>query len=103
CVCVCVCVCVSVCVCASVCGCSCVCLCVCLCVCVCLCGRVVQNPLLQSDSCLHLFLQSQLSVAHMEACVEGRGGVTVAEAVHSSALSRLRLGPEREDDLEIRR
>ncbi|XP_041963667.1 sorting nexin-10B isoform X2 [Alosa sapidissima] len=60
---------------------------------------VVLNPLLLSDSCLHLFLQSQLSVPHMEACAEGRGGVTVTQAIHSSALSRLRFGPEQEEDL----
>lgn len=38
-------------------------------------------PLLLSDSHLHLFLQSQLSIAQMDACVHGLTRYTVAEAI----------------------
>lgn len=51
-------------------------------------SRIVQNPLLLSDSCLHLFLQSQLSVAKMQACAAGKTRYTVAQAVHSCGLRR---------------
>ncbi|KAL2083823.1 hypothetical protein ACEWY4_019341 [Coilia grayii] len=61
---------------------------------------VVENPVLLSDSCLHLFLQSQLSVEQMEACVEGRGGVSVAQAIHSSAPARLRFATAPQEDLK---
>lgn len=49
-----------------------------LCNCFC---RVLKMPLLLSDSHLHLFLQSQLSIAKMEACVQGQTSYTVAEAI----------------------
>ncbi|XP_026785367.1 sorting nexin-10A isoform X2 [Pangasianodon hypophthalmus] len=42
---------------------------------------VLKMPLLLSDSNLHLFLQSQLSIAKMEACVQGQTSYTVAEAI----------------------
>ncbi|XP_067112183.1 sorting nexin-10A [Osmerus mordax] len=42
---------------------------------------VLQTPLLLSDSRLHLFLQSQLSMAKMEACARGQTRYTVAEAI----------------------
>ncbi|XP_017310760.1 sorting nexin-10A [Ictalurus punctatus] len=42
---------------------------------------VLKMPLLLSDSHLHLFLQTQLSVAKMEACVQGQTSYTVAEAI----------------------
>lgn len=45
---------------------------------------VVQCPLLLSDSRLHLFLQSQLSVRRMERCARGRTRYTVAEAIQKS-------------------
>lgn len=50
--------------------------------------RVLQSPLLLSDSCLHLFLQSQLSVAKIEACAAGRTNFSVAQAVQRSGLRR---------------
>ncbi|XP_010212663.1 PREDICTED: sorting nexin-11 [Tinamus guttatus] len=40
--------------------------------------KVLQNVVLLSDSRLHLFLQSQLSVPEMEACVQGRGALGLA-------------------------
>ncbi|GAA6079145.1 sorting nexin-10A-like, partial [Tachysurus ichikawai] len=43
---------------------------------------VLKIPLLLSDSHLHLFLQSQLSIAKIEACVQGQTSYTVAEAIH---------------------
>ncbi|CAL9691090.1 unnamed protein product [Knipowitschia caucasica] len=43
---------------------------------------VVQFPLMLSDSRLHLFLQSELSVSRMERCARGKTCYTVAEAIH---------------------
>ncbi|CAB1320598.1 unnamed protein product [Coregonus sp. 'balchen'] len=42
---------------------------------------VLQDPLLLSDSRVHLFLQSQLSMTKMEACVSGQTRYTVAQAI----------------------
>ncbi|XP_023831442.1 sorting nexin-10A-like isoform X2 [Salvelinus sp. IW2-2015] len=42
---------------------------------------ILQDPLLLSDSRVHLFLQSQLSVTKMEACVLGQTRYTVAQAI----------------------
>nr|XP_023673395.1 sorting nexin-10A-like isoform X3 [Paramormyrops kingsleyae] len=44
-------------------------------------------PLLLSDSCLHLFLQSELSVSKIEACASGLTRYSVAEAIQ-------RCGPQ---------
>lgn len=52
-----------------------------------LCCRVLQSVVLLSDSQLHLFLQSQLSVPEIEACVQGRGSMTVSDAILSYAMS----------------
>ncbi|KAM4645271.1 sorting nexin-11 isoform 4-T8 [Amazona ochrocephala] len=49
--------------------------------------KVVQNVVLLSDSRLHLFLQSQLSVPEIEACVQGQGPQTVTEAILHYAMS----------------
>lgn len=46
---------------------------------------VVQCPLLLSDSRLHLFLQSELSVGRIERCARGRTRYTVAEAIQRSS------------------
>ncbi|XP_072303243.1 sorting nexin-10B-like [Eucyclogobius newberryi] len=46
---------------------------------------VVQCPLLLSDSRMHLFLQSDLSLRRMERCAQGRTRYTVAEAIHGSS------------------
>ncbi|XP_016159787.1 PREDICTED: sorting nexin-11 [Ficedula albicollis] len=48
--------------------------------------RVVQSAVLLSDSRLHLFLQSQLPVAAIEACVQGRGPHSVTEAILHYAM-----------------
>ncbi|KFP89177.1 Sorting nexin-11, partial [Apaloderma vittatum] len=49
--------------------------------------KVVQNVVLLSDSRLHLFLQSQLSVPEIEACVQGQGSQTVTGAILHYAMS----------------
>ncbi|PKK20328.1 sorting nexin-11 isoform X1 [Columba livia] len=49
--------------------------------------KVVQNVVLLSDSRLHLFLQSQLSVPEIEACVQGQGSRTVTDAILHYAMS----------------
>lgn len=51
-------------------------------------SRILQNPLLLSDSCLHLFLQTQLSVPKIEACAAGRTHYSVAQAVQGYGLRR---------------
>ncbi|XP_076399344.1 sorting nexin-11 isoform X2 [Peromyscus maniculatus bairdii] len=49
--------------------------------------KVLQSVVLLSDSQLHLFLQSQLSVPEIEACVQGRGSLTVSDAILRYAMS----------------
>ncbi|XP_062993852.1 sorting nexin-11 isoform X2 [Elgaria multicarinata webbii] len=49
--------------------------------------KVLQNVVLLSDSQLHLFLQSQLSVPEIEACVQGRGPLSVTDAILHYAMS----------------
>ncbi|XP_004633919.1 sorting nexin-11 [Octodon degus] len=49
--------------------------------------KVLQSVVLLSDSQLHLFLQSQLSVPEIEACVQGRSPTTVADAILQYAMS----------------
>ncbi|KAJ0000324.1 hypothetical protein NQD34_012166 [Periophthalmus magnuspinnatus] len=56
--------------------------------------QILQSPLLLSDSCLHLFLQSQLSVNKMEACSEGRTPFSVAQAVQRCGLRRFHSDEE---------
>ncbi|XP_071397123.1 sorting nexin-10B [Centroberyx affinis] len=60
--------------------------------------QIVQSPLLLSDSCLHLFLQSQLSVSRMEACAAGRTHYSVAQAVQRCGCSLRRFNSE--EDLQ---
>ncbi|XP_026225931.1 sorting nexin-10B [Anabas testudineus] len=52
--------------------------------------QILLSPLLLSDSCLHLFLQSTLSVSKMEACAAGKTNYSVAQAVRSCGLRRFR-------------
>ncbi|KAF4088214.1 hypothetical protein AMELA_G00080770 [Ameiurus melas] len=56
--------------------------------------EIMRNPVLLSDSCLHLFLQSQLSVRNIEACAEGRRNYTVTEAIQRSGAQAKRFGSE---------
>nr|XP_020468513.1 sorting nexin-10 [Monopterus albus] len=50
--------------------------------------QILQSRLLLSDSCLHLFLQSQLSVSNMEACATGKTNYSVAQAVQRCGRRR---------------
>ncbi|XP_045901677.1 sorting nexin-10B [Micropterus dolomieu] len=63
--------------------------------------QILQNPLLLSDSCLHLFLQSQLSVSKIQACAEGRTQYSVAQAVQRSSLRRFHSEEDLQKDLSI--
>ncbi|KAM4845075.1 sorting nexin-11 isoform 1-T3 [Thomomys bottae] len=49
--------------------------------------KALQSVVLLSDSRLHLFLQSQLSVPEIEACVQGRSSMTVSDAILRYAMS----------------
>ncbi|KAM6967491.1 sorting nexin-10B [Aplochiton taeniatus] len=55
---------------------------------------IVPSPLLLSDSCLHLFLQSQLSVSKIEACAAGRTHYTAAQAVQRCGCALRRFHSE---------
>ncbi|XP_064205216.1 sorting nexin-10A-like isoform X1 [Anguilla rostrata] len=59
---------------------------------------VLQTPLLLSDSCLHLFLQSDLSVSKMEACASGRTRYSVAYAIQHSDCQRHASPSDHSDD-----
>ncbi|XP_022050182.1 sorting nexin-10B isoform X1 [Acanthochromis polyacanthus] len=63
--------------------------------------QILQSPLLLSDSCLHLFLQSQLSVAKMEACAAGRTNYSVAQAVQRCGLRRFHSVEDLQKDLSL--
>ncbi|KAM6114739.1 sorting nexin-11 [Phoenicopterus ruber ruber] len=63
--------------------------------------KVVQNVVLLSDSRLHLFLQSQLSVPEIEACVQGQGPQTVTEAILHYAMSNCGWVQEEESRLAL--
>ncbi|XP_076826830.1 sorting nexin-10B [Brachyhypopomus gauderio] len=60
--------------------------------------EIVLSPVLLSDSCLHLFLQSQLSMKKMEACAQGRSHYTVAEAIESFSTKGQRFGSDTNPD-----
>ncbi|TRY93304.1 hypothetical protein DNTS_010855 [Danionella cerebrum] len=51
------------------------------------------------EVCLHLFLQSQLSVKRIEACAEGRSQYSVSEAIHSSSSGLRRFDSQSEENL----
>ncbi|KAM9724139.1 sorting nexin-10B isoform 1-T1 [Menidia menidia] len=61
--------------------------------------KILQSPFLMSDSCLHLFLQSQLSVSNIEACVAGRTPFSVVQAVRRSGLRRFHSEEDLQKDL----
>lgn len=60
-------------------------------------SRILQNPLLLSDSRLHLFVQTQLSPEEIEACVSGQTKYSVAEAIHEFACLKRRFPVEDEE------
>ncbi|XP_056876538.1 sorting nexin-10A [Takifugu flavidus] len=57
--------------------------------------NVLHTPLLLSDSRLHLFLQSDLSVMKIERCAVGRSRYTVAEAIQRTGTSCVSLLEEK--------
>uniref|UniRef100_A0A8D0B1A3 Sorting nexin 10 n=1 Tax=Salvator merianae TaxID=96440 RepID=A0A8D0B1A3_SALMN len=59
--------------------------------------NILQNPLLLSDSRLHLFVQTQLSPEDIEACVSGQTKYSVADAIHKFATLKRRFPKEQED------
>ncbi|MBN3298071.1 SNXAA protein, partial [Amia calva] len=59
--------------------------------------NISQNTLLLSDSRLHLFLQSQLSIASIEACASGQTKYTVAEAIQRFSGTNRRFPLEEEE------
>ncbi|XP_030012916.1 sorting nexin-10B [Sphaeramia orbicularis] len=63
--------------------------------------KILQSPLLLSDSCLHLFLQSQLSVSKMEACAAGRTHYSVTQAVQRCGLRRFHSEEDLQKDLNL--
>ncbi|XP_049902470.1 sorting nexin-10B isoform X3 [Epinephelus moara] len=63
--------------------------------------QTLQSPLLLSDSCLHLFLQSQLSISKMEACAAGRTHYSVAQAVQRCGLRRFHSEEDLQKDLSM--
>uniref|UniRef100_A0A3Q2CWC0 Sorting nexin 10b n=1 Tax=Cyprinodon variegatus TaxID=28743 RepID=A0A3Q2CWC0_CYPVA len=63
--------------------------------------KILQSNLALSDSCLHLFLQSQLSVSEIEACVSGKTSFSVAQAVHNSSLRRFHSEEDLRKDLTV--
>ncbi|XP_061531768.1 sorting nexin-10B isoform X1 [Phycodurus eques] len=63
--------------------------------------QILQSPLLLSDSCLHLFLQSQLSVVKMEACAAGRTRYSVAQAVQCCGIRRFLSQEALQKDLSM--
>ncbi len=64
-------------------------------------SRILQSPLQLSDSCLHLFLQSQLSVSKIQACAAGRTHYSVAQAVQHCGLRRFHSQEDLQKDLSI--
>lgn len=56
---------------------------------------VLHTPLLLSDSRLHLFLQSDLSVMKIERCALGKSRYTVAEAIQRTGSSCVSLLEEK--------
>ncbi|XP_066440619.1 sorting nexin-10 [Eleutherodactylus coqui] len=60
-------------------------------------NKVLQCPVLLSDSRLHLFLQTQLSLEEIEACASGQTKYSVSEAIHKFATSKRRFPAEEEE------
>lgn len=60
--------------------------------------RVVHMTVCLSDSQLHLFLQTQLSVSHIQDCVQGHTPFTVTDAILTYASSNQGLAQAQEDE-----
>lgn len=61
--------------------------------------RVVHMTVCLSDSQLHLFLQTQLPVGHIQDCVQGHTPYSVTDAILTYASSNQGLAQAQEDDL----
>ncbi|XP_034049426.1 sorting nexin-11 [Thalassophryne amazonica] len=61
--------------------------------------KVVHMTVCVSDSQLHLFLQTQLPVSHIQDCVEGHTPYTVTDAILTYASSNRGLAQAQTDDL----
>ncbi|XP_054848087.1 sorting nexin-10 isoform X2 [Eublepharis macularius] len=59
--------------------------------------QILQNPLLLSDSRLHLFVQTQLNPEEIEACVSGHTKYSVADAIQQFASLKRRFPVEHEE------
>ncbi|XP_060104660.1 sorting nexin-10 [Heteronotia binoei] len=59
--------------------------------------QILQNPVLLSDSRLHLFVQTQLSPEEIEACVSGHTKYSVADAIQEFASLKRRFPIEHEE------
>ncbi|KAG9345172.1 hypothetical protein JZ751_009715 [Albula glossodonta] len=57
---------------------------------------ILLNPVVLSDSCLHLFLQSQLNVNKMEACAAGQTRFSVDQAIQRCGCKLRRFHSEEE-------
>ncbi|KAJ8354454.1 hypothetical protein SKAU_G00220210 [Synaphobranchus kaupii] len=57
---------------------------------------ILQNPVVLSDSCLHLFLQSQLSITKIEACASGQTRFSVDQAIQRCGCELRRFHSEEE-------
>uniref|UniRef100_A0A8C4NYZ8 PX domain-containing protein n=2 Tax=Dicentrarchus labrax TaxID=13489 RepID=A0A8C4NYZ8_DICLA len=60
--------------------------------------KVVHMTVCLSDSQLHLFLQTQLPVGHIEDCVQGHTPYSVTDAILTYASSNLGFAQAQEDD-----
>ena len=56
-----------------------------------------------SDSQLHLFMQTQLPVRHIEDCVQGHTPYTVTDAILTYASSNRGFAQAQEEDLQKER
>ncbi|KAG7475726.1 sorting nexin-10B-like [Solea senegalensis] len=63
--------------------------------------QILQSPLLLSDSCLHLFLQSELRVSRIEACAAGLTHFSVTQAVQRCGLRRFHSEEDVQKDLSL--
>lgn len=59
---------------------------------------MLQTTVCLSDSQLHLFLQTQLPVGHIEDCVQGHTPYSVTDAILTYASSNLGLVQAQDDD-----
>lgn len=61
-------------------------------------GRVVNMTVCLSDSQLHLFLQTQLPVGHIQDCVQGHTPYSVTDAILTYASSNRGFAQAQEED-----